>query len=501
MRAEIGEDRPMIRNETVDNASRPRVLVVDDEKRIRDGCNMMLTEEGFFVVTAESGDLGLNMLTREHYDIVLLDLMMPGLSGLEVLEQIGASHPDTVIIVITGYATLEHAIEAMKKGAFDFIPKPFSPEELRVVIKKAMDHIRTLHDIATEKSRMRALVNHLPGGVMATDKEGTIALANPSFLRMIGYRGSDIIGKSISQIVANETFNKMVSQALTMPGNEFAELAEEFSHGSLSKDDEAVLGVQCIPFRDRLGRNLGTVTVLHDITTQKKMEQLKSDFVSMVAHEIQSPMNSVLMQIKLLLKGRMGDVNKEQTQLLERISEKIKGLSALASELLDLAKIEAGLVIQEKEKLEVAELLRDQVAFYDEKAQTKGITLKLDKLPDLSSILGNRYNIEEVLSNLISNAIRYTPEGGNIVVSAHMEEGYVCIQVSDTGFGIPQEEMGRIFDRFYRIKSEKTRFITGTGLGLSIVKSIVEAHNGVIQVESELDRGSTFSVYLPVMTY
>ncbi|MBC8418432.1 MAG: response regulator [Desulfobacterales bacterium] len=491
----------MIRNETVDNASRPRVLVVDDEKRIRDGCNMMLTEEGFFVVTAESGDLGLNMLTREHYDIVLLDLMMPGLSGLEVLEQIGASHPDTVIIVITGYATLEHAIEAMKKGAFDFIPKPFSPEELRVVIKKAMDHIRTLHDIATEKSRMRALVNHLPGGVMATDKEGTIALANPSFLRMIGYRGSDIIGKSISQIVANETFNKMVSQALTMPGNEFAELAEEFSHGSLSKDDEAVLGVQCIPFRDRLGRNLGTVTVLHDITTQKKMEQLKSDFVSMVAHEIQSPMNSVLMQIKLLLKGRMGDVNKEQTQLLERISEKIKGLSALASELLDLAKIEAGLVIQEKEKLEVAELLRDQVAFYDEKAQTKGITLKLDKLPDLSSILGNRYNIEEVLSNLISNAIRYTPEGGNIVVSAHMEEGYVCIQVSDTGFGIPQEEMGRIFDRFYRIKSEKTRFITGTGLGLSIVKSIVEAHNGVIQVESELDRGSTFSVYLPVMTY
>ena len=501
MRAEIGEDRPMIRNETVDNASRPRVLVVDDEKRIRDGCNMMLTEEGFFVVTAESGDLGLNMLTKEHYDIVLLDLMMPGLSGLEVLEQIGASHPDTVIIVITGYATLEHAIEAMKKGAFDFIPKPFSPQELRVVIKKAMDHIRTLHDIATEKSRMRALVNHLPGGVMATDKEGTIALANPSFLRMIGYRGSDIIGKSISQIVANETFNKMVSQALTMPGNEFAELAEEFSHGSLSKDDEAVLGVQCIPFRDRLGRNLGTVTVLHDITTQKKMEQLKSDFVSMVAHEIQSPMNSVLMQIKLLLKGRMGDVNKEQTQLLERISEKIKGLSALASELLDLAKIEAGLVIQEKEKLEVAELLRDQVAFYDEKAQTKGITLKLDKLPDLSSILGNRYNIEEVLSNLISNAIRYTPEGGNIVVSAHMEEGYVCIQVSDTGFGIPQEEMGRIFDRFYRIKSEKTRFITGTGLGLSIVKSIVEAHNGVIQVESELDRGSTFSVYLPVMTY
>jgi two-component system phosphate regulon sensor histidine kinase PhoR len=489
----------MIENQSIDTTFRPRVLVVDDEKRIREGCETMLTEEGFFVVTAESGDLGLKMLTREHYDIILLDLMMPGLSGFEVLDQIGASHPDTIIIVITGYATLEHAIEAMKKGAFDFIPKPFSPQELRVVIKKAMDHIRTLHDIATEKSRMRALINHLPGGVMATDKAGTIALANPSFLRMIGCQTSDITGKPMNEIVVNNTLKELIREALTMPEDKLVELAQEFNHGSLSHDAEATIGVQCIPFRDRLGRNLGTVTVLHDITTQKKMEQLKSDFVSMVAHEIQSPMNSVLMQIKLLLKGRVGDVNKEQTQLLERISEKIKGLSTLASELLDLAKIEAGLIIQEKEKFEVAELLRDQVVFYNEAARARGITLKIDKIPALSPILGNRHNIEEVVSNLINNAIRYTPEGGSIVVSARMEKGYVCIQVNDTGFGIPENELERIFDRFYRIKNEKTRFITGTGLGLSIVKSIVDAHNGMINVKSEPDKGTTFDIRIPII--
>jgi len=491
----------MSADERIDGDLRPRVLVVDDEKRIRDGCSKMLGEEGFFVASADAGELGLSMLDSEHYDIVLLDLMMPGLSGLEVLEHIGTSHPDTVIIVITGYATLEHAIDAMKRGAFDFLPKPFSPQELRVVIKKATDHIRTLHDIATEKSRMRALINHLPGGVMATDKEGIIALANPSFRRMVGCLGSDVIGQPISRIVTNETFNKMVREALAMPADEFAELTEEFHNGSLSKDEETVLGVQCIPFRDRLGRNLGTVTVLHDITTHKKMDQLKSDFVSMVAHEIRSPMNSVLMQIKVLLKGRAGDVTEEQARLLERISEKIKGLSSLASELLDLARIETGLVTQEKEKLDVTGLLGDQVAFYDERARSKGIRLNLVEPPDLSPILGNRFNIEEVLSNLISNAIRYTPEGGHIDVSAHMEEGYVCIQVSDTGFGIQEEERDRIFDRFYRIKNEKTRFITGTGLGLSIVKRIVEAHNGMIQVESEPGRGSTFSVYLPIMTY
>lgn len=476
-----------------------RVLVVDDEKRIRDGCTQMLSDEGFHVATAESGELGLSMLDKAHYDIVLLDLMMPGLSGQEVLEHVGASHPDTVIIVITGYATLEHAIDAMKRGAFDFIPKPFSPQELRVVIKKATERIRTLHDIATEKSRMRALINHLPGGVLATDKEGIIALANPSFLRMVGCLGSDVIGQPISRIVANEAFNAMIHQALTMPPDEFAQLTQEFDNGALGRDKETVLGVQCIPFRDRLGRNLGSVTVLHDITTQKKMDQLKSDFVSMVAHEIQSPMNSVLMQIKVLLKGRAGDVNEEQARLLERVSEKIKGLSALASELLDLAKIEAGLVTQEKEKLDVAGLLRDQVAFHGEKARAKGVQLELKNPKVLSPILGNRLNIEEVVSNLISNAIRYTPEGGEIDVSAHMEEGYVCIQVKDTGFGIPEEEEGRIFDRFYRVKNDQTRLITGTGLGLSIVKSIVEAHNGIIQVESALGRGSTFSVYFPAM--
>ena len=149
----------------------PRILVVDDEKRIRQGCQKTLTLEGFEVALAESGDLAVEQLKNEHFDIILLDLMMPGLSGMDVLAHVKALHPDTVIIVITGYATLEHAIEAMKKGAFDFISKPFSPQDLRNVVAKAIEYIRTLEDIATEKSRVRVLINHLSGGVMATDAE------------------------------------------------------------------------------------------------------------------------------------------------------------------------------------------------------------------------------------------------------------------------------------------------------------------------------------------
>ncbi|RPJ82272.1 MAG: response regulator, partial [Deltaproteobacteria bacterium] len=135
-----------------------KILVIDDEKRIRDVTYRMLTQEGFEVAVAENGEAGMKMIEQNHFDIILLDLMMPGISGLEVLPYLKSNHPYSVVIVITGYATLEHSIEAMKKGAFDFIPKPFEPKDLRIVIAKAVEFISTLQDIANEKSRMGVLV-------------------------------------------------------------------------------------------------------------------------------------------------------------------------------------------------------------------------------------------------------------------------------------------------------------------------------------------------------
>lgn len=477
-----------------------RILVVDDEERIRDVCQTMLTQEGFKTEVAKNGSLGLNMIKQEHFDIVLLDLMMPGMSGMDVLNHIKDAHPDTVVIVITGYATLEHGIDAMKKGAFEFLPKPFAPEDLRLVIKKAIDYLKTLQDISNEKSRMRTLINHLADGVMATDSEKKVALANPAFLKMVGRRGKGVIGSPVDSIIKNDTVIKMIDEALDMPADAFTELTEEFDHGSLAPDENKALGLRCVPFRDRLGRNLGTITVIHDITTLKKMDQHKSDFVSMVAHEIQSPMNSVLMQIKNIIDGLAGEVSEKQHEILSRVTARIKALSNLSSELLDLAKIESGLIIQEKERINLAEILEEQTAFHQAKSQAKGIELMLCHLPSLKPVLGNRENIEEVVSNLIGNGIKYTPEGGKVEVSAGQENGHVCISVRDTGFGIPKKDHEKIFERFYRVKNKDTRFIPGTGLGLSIVKKIIEAHNGTITVESKPGQGAIFTVYFPATT-
>jgi two-component system phosphate regulon sensor histidine kinase PhoR len=479
---------------------KPSVLIIDDEKRIRSVCYNMLRQEGYDPAEAEDAEIGIDMIGRRHFDIILLDLMMPGVSGMEALESIRALHPDTVVIVITGYATLDHAVNAMKKGAFDFLSKPFSPQDLRLVLTKAIEHTRTLKDIAEEKSRLHTMVNLLTDGVMATDSEKNVALANPFFLNLMNCKCTSPVGKPVEELVTQKQILDLIDQALEMKCDEFAELVDEFTLTCNQLKEERVLGVRCIPFRDRLGRNLGTITVLHDITTLKQMDQMKSDFVSMVSHEIRGPMNSILMQHKVILDNLAGELTEKQRRILSRTSEKIKALVTLSTQLLDLAKMESGLINMEKERLELSPILNDQISFHRPKAQAKGITIELSPLSEaLPPILANRMNMEELLSNLISNAIQYTPENGRINIAAALEADYICIKIADTGMGIPPEDLDQIFKRFYRVKNEKTRYIIGTGLGLPIVKSIVEAHNGRIQVESTVDQGSTFSVFLPIV--
>ncbi|MEJ2098996.1 MAG: response regulator [Desulfobacterales bacterium] len=446
---------------------KPKILIVDDEKRIRDTCGRMLANEGFEVALAESGEKGLETIQREHFDIILLDLMMPGMSGMETLVHVRESHPDTVVIVITGYATLDHAVEAMKKGAFDFISKPFSAQDLRVTIAKTARFIGTLQDIATEKSRMRVLIDHLGDGVLATDAKRQAVLVNPAFLKMVGHQGAGGVGRPVTEWLENRILLGMIDRALAMPSEEFVELSEEIEN---------------------------------DITTLKEINQVKSDFVSMVAHEIQSPMNTTLSQIKILTDGLAGPLADKQRKILTRTSERIKSLSDMAAELLDLAKIESGLITLEKEAIDPAVLLEEQVSLHQAQSRKKNISLQLDPLPELPLLLANRVNIEEVMANLITNAIRYTLEGGQVRVSAETDSECLLIRVKDNGIGIAQEEIEHIFKRFYRVKNDQTRYIDGTGLGLAIVKSIVEAHNGSISVTSEPAVGSTFFVRLPILS-
>jgi two-component system, OmpR family, phosphate regulon sensor histidine kinase PhoR len=478
----------------------PRILVVDDELRIREACKLVLEESGYEVRLASDGIRAIEYISADHYDIVLLDLMMPGMSGFEALGKIKSLDPDTVIIVITGYATLEHSVDAMKKGAFDFIPKPFTPEHLRVTVAKAINYTRALWDIADSRSRLRTLVNHISDGIMCTNHENQVALCNPAFLSMIGRPAESVIGQNMEDLIDIPRIRELIAQVAHMPESEFSEVTEEIVLNGQDQNEETVLSIRCAPFRDRNGGNLGVLTGLHDITALKRMDRMKSKFVSTVSHEIQGPMNSVLMQIQVILDGLAGEVTEKQRDILTRASEKINSLSQMASELLDLARIESGLIALEREPLDMAALIQDQVTFHQPRAESQMITLKADLPKTLPPVAANRRNIEEVLSNLITNAIKYSPQGGPVRISASADTDYLCIKVQDSGLGMDPEDLKSIFKQFYRIKNERTRFIPGTGLGLAIVKSIIESHQGLIKVESRPGEGSTFSVYLPILS-
>ncbi len=476
----------------------PRILIIDDEQRVRDGCRQVLEDEGYAVFTAPSGKEGVQMIEASHYDIVLLDLMMPGLSGFDVLAHVKAIHPETVLIVISGYATLEHSIKAMKKGAFDFIPKPFSPDQLRVTVSKAIDFTWALQDIATERSRMRMLINHLTDGVLTTDMDKNMVLANPAFLSMLDCGLTSAVGKTVDEITDNAKLHRLINACLTMPEGEFAELTDEIDDLKADKQGETLIAAKSLPFRDRTGRNLGTITMFRDITEVHRMNQQKSDFVSMVSHEIRNPLGAVMSQLKILTDDLLGELNEKQKAVIQRAAQRLNGLADMTTDLLDLAKIESGLVVMEKERVDIAALLSDQVEFHKPSAEAKKIKLQVRAASVLPPVLANRRNMEEVFSNLITNAIKYSGEGTAVTLTVLQEEEYLHVTVADQGYGIPKEDQRRIFERFFRIKDAKRRQIIGTGLGLAIVKRIVESHNGMIRLQSEPDKGSVFHVYLPI---
>jgi signal transduction histidine kinase len=259
-----------------------------------------------------------------------------------------------------------------------------------------------------------------------------------------------------------------------------------------------VIGAKSLPFRDRTGRNIGTITMLRDITAANRINREKSDFVSMVSHEIRNPLGAVMAQLKLLSDELLGEINARQKETIQRASLRLNALADMTTDLLDLAKIESGLLVMEKEEVDMKALLADLISFHRPGAGEKNITLKLETAPGLPPVLASKLNMEEVFSNLITNAVKYSQEGTSVTITAKKEKHYLLMSVADEGFGMSREDQDRIFERFFRIKDPKRRMITGTGLGLSIVKNIIESHNGMIRLESEPDKGSTFHVYLPI---
>jgi signal transduction histidine kinase len=244
---------------------------------------------------------------------------------------------------------------------------------------------------------------------------------------------------------------------------------------------------------------LGTVTVFQDVTHFKERDEMKSNFVRLVSHELRAPLAAIQQQHSVILDGLAGGVTDKQKELLSRARDKIQGLLDLINDLLDVARIESGHAVQQQVPLQLEAILAGTMRLMRAKAQAQGIVLKLLLPPELPMVLADVRGMEEVFTNLISNAINYSPDGGEVTVSAEAQGDFLEVRVTDKGIGIGPEEIPKIFEQFYRVKHPKTRHVIGTGLGLPIVKGIVEAHRGSVTVESTPGKGSTFKVVLPTL--
>jgi signal transduction histidine kinase len=482
------------------------ILVVDDEKVIRDGCTLILKPQGYRVATAENGREALDILAAQPVNVVLCDLKMPVMGALEVLEEAKARFPEVPIIIITGHGTVDDAVACMKKGAYDFVTKPFRIDHLTLCVQRALEkqrlenetrrlkeeQARSLYNLALEQSRLHTIINVMADGVLVVNRDLEVVLLNPAYHQLLGSPDTLSLPAPLRALNADETLVENLVRLIKLQDSETdACLCQELSQGGVH------VRALSAPFHGPDREVLGAVTVLHDITSFKELDRMKTEFVNLVSHELRSPLSAIKMQHEVILEGLAGELTPKQREMLSRAQARIQGLVNLITDLLDVAKIESGHRVMEQVPLNLKEVLTDLVDLLSARAEGQKVALTLLAPDDLPQILADRRGMEEVFTNLISNAINYSPDGGDVQVTAASHSDYVEVRVRDTGIGIEAEEIPKIFDKFYRVKSPKTRQIIGSGLGLAIVKSIVEMHRGRIHVESQAGAGTTFRICLP----
>ncbi len=346
----------------------------------------------------------------------------------------------------------------------------------------------TIRTLTEERNLSAAILGSMAEGVLVVNGGERVAFANQGFAQILGLDVPPKAGSALVEVVRQTELIEAVRKVLA--GEPRVE--SEIVTGTLRQHFFAAT-VAAV----RSAEANGAVIVLHDITDLRKLERVRRDFVANVSHEFRTPLTAIQGFAETLLAGAIDDPQNRK-RFLEIILEHARRLTRLTEDLLMLSKMDAARLELEIRSLPVSQFVESCVEAAQPHAKEKKLRLS-SRLPEsLPNVAGDRRRLAEVLDNLLQNAIQYTPEGGEITVAASPNEKEVVFTVSDTGIGIPQAELSRIFERFYRVDAARSREVGGTGLGLSIAKHLVEAHGGRIWVESELGSGSHFHFTVPV---
>lgn len=351
---------------------------------------------------------------------------------------------------------------------------------------------RTVADLTDKNIKFDSILNSMTNGFLAVDSSFRIILVNTIACQLFNIGDENaIIGVKLVEVVRNHMINELLAQTI----NKGISLTNEINIGV---PGEKVFRVYTNPIRSRSnpGANTGGILTIHDITNLKKLEQIRTDFVSNVTHELKTPLTSIRGFVETLRGGAINDGDVAE-KFLEIIDIEAERLYMLINDILQLSEIETRQMDTDLGRHNIKGIIEEVIAILHINAEKKKVSLKVDA-DERVNILVNRDRIKQMIINLVDNAINYNVENGSVTVTAFRVEGRLVITVKDTGIGIAQQHLSRIFERFYRVDKGRSRNMGGTGLGLSIVKHIVNLYNGDIKVESKPGKGTEFIIQLPV---
>jgi two-component system phosphate regulon sensor histidine kinase PhoR len=494
-----------------------RVLFVDDDKFDQMAFNRLVKQLQlpYDYIIADSLEQAKNILNNHTFDIIITDYYLGDGTGFDI---IGLAR-NTPVVFVTGAGDEEIAVKALKQGAFDYMVKDGGCDHLKLlpqVLKQAVMHKKTAEDLQQYHSSLESLVRQrtdqltrekellsvtlagMTDAVIAVDCEKQIFLFNPVAETLTKYRAAEAQNKPIDIIL------RLIDEKTKRPVESTIDRAFA-SGGTQHGTDRDILiardGAHCpvsttaTPIRNSNGAVIGVVIVLRNVAGQRELDRMKRNLISCVSHELRTPLTSIKSYVATILR----DPNMpEQTKLkfLSIIEAESNRLQKLIEGLLELSQIESGAAQFVKQPVAVGALIAQVLQILQPVADKKNIRITADIQTDFGRFSADEGKLCSLLTNLLDNAIKFTPDSGLVSISAKRSNNELIIRVIDTGVGIPSQALPRIFDPFYRVPKPDTQ-IPGTGLGLAIVKEIVDMHSGRIEVESEPDKGTTFSVYLP----
>jgi two-component system phosphate regulon sensor histidine kinase PhoR len=381
--------------------------------------------------------------------------------------------------------------EGLVDANFSESPLPAAEDELGALARSLNSMATQLRDLverlSLESARRQAILSSMVEGVLAVDNELRVTFCNEAFARAVGFSSPIPERLPLLELVRDPGLLDMLTRVLVSGESVKQRLQLPAAEGRAFE-------VQAAPLAAPARR--GAIAILHDITDLERLERVRKDFVANVSHELRTPLTAIRGYAETLLEGALED-RENNRKFLETIKAHAIRLNNIASDLLTLSELESGQPAPAPEPVSVRGALEAALHTVEAEARLRDVTLVCGKLED-APVRGDSVRLEQVLANLLDNAVKFNRPGGKVRVEAgRVPDGKIQVSIADTGIGIPSTDLARIFERFYRVDRTRSREVGGTGLGLSIVKHIVERMNGTVTVESQLGKGSTFTVSLP----